>query len=312
MRILFCGSGDFGIASLKAILSSKHEVAAVVTQPARPAGRGGKLRPTEVARCAADLGLEATQCDDVNSPESIDLIRAAKPDVIFVVDFGQFVSGKVRELAPLGAFNLHGSLLPALRGAAPVNWAIIRGHTTTGVTTFSLVDRIDAGPIYAAREAPIRPDETADQLRERLAELGAALVCETLDMLESGRARTVVQDESRATKAPKLAKSDGWLDFSEDAVTVRNLIHGTWPWPGGQARYVSSGRGKQQLVTIARAAAEEGPCEPGLVNSELLVGTGKGLLRILEIKPAGRRLMRWQDFVNGYRVAPGDRFLRPG
>ena len=312
MRILLCGNGDFGIPSLKAVLSSKHEVAGIVTQPARPAGRGGKLRATAIAQCAADLGLEATQCDDVNSPEAIGLIRPVKPDVIFVVDFGQFVSRTVRELAPLGAFNLHGSLLPDFRGAAPVNWAIIRGHAKTGVTTFSLVDRMDAGPVYAAQETDISPDETADQLRERLAALGAGLVCKTLDMLESGETNPVSQDESRATRASKLRKSDGWVDFSDDVVAVRNLVHGTWPWPGGQARYVSAGQETEQLVTIARAAAVDGQCEPGLVNTELLVGTGKGLLRILKIRPAGRRLMHWQDFVNGYRVRPGDKFVRPG
>jgi len=311
MRILLCGSGSFGIPSMKAILSSAHAIAGIVTQPARRAGRGGKSRVTPVAQCAADLALSATEFENVNSPECIEFIRQLSPDVIFVVDFGQFISASVRELAPLGAFNLHGSLLPALRGAAPVNWAIIRGSEVTGVTTFSLVDRMDAGPVYASKRTEISPDETADQLRARLGELGAALVLETLEDLESGGGLPLEQDESMATKAPKLAKSDGWLDFQTDAVTIRNRIHGTWPWPGGQAVYVGSKRSKQQLVTIARAFAEDGQGKPGLVSDDLLVGTGEGMLRILQVKPAGRKLMDWKDFVNGYRVSSGDRFVRP-
>jgi len=312
MRVLFCGSGDFGIPSLKAILASRHEIAGVITQPPRPAGRGGGLRPTAVAHHAPELGLEAAALEDINDPESLRLIADVAPDVIFVADFGQLIAGPVRAAAKHQAFNLHGSLLPALRGAAPVNWAIIKGHAVTGVTTFLLADRMDAGPIYACQPTEIRPDETADQLRARLAELGAGLVCRTLEMISQGSPPPAAQDESKATRVAKLKKSDGWIDFSAEAVTIRNLVHGTWPWPGGQAVLADPGGRGELHVTIARARTEEGGGgEPGTLDGDLTVATGKGRLRILQIKPAGKRLMEWRDFVNGHRLREGCRFLTP-
>lgn len=311
MRVLFCGSGEFATTSLKAIFAGEHEIAGVITPPARPAGRGGLLRATAVARLASDLGIGATECEDINAPEAVAMIQAIGPDVIFVVDFGQFISKAVRRLAGHEAFNLHASLLPALRGAAPVNWALIRGHRATGVTTFLLADKMDAGAIYASRRTDIAPDETAEELRGRLAVMGAELTCRTLDMLADGSARPVAQDETKATAAPKLKKSDGWIDFAADADKIRGLVHGTWPWPGGQA-VLKSRRGKDVPVTIARVAVADGPDEePGLLGSDLTVATGRGRIRILQIKPAGKRVMDWRDFVNGYRPSEGDRFTRP-
>lgn len=311
MRVLFCGSGPFAVRSLKAIEAGEHELTGVITQPPRPAGRGGNLRPTPLAAAAAELALGVAVWEDINTPEATDGVRRDRADVICVVDYGQFIGRAVREAAGLGAFNLHASLLPELRGAAPVNWAIIRGFTRTGVTTFSLVDRMDAGPVYALEETETRPDETADELRDRLSALGADLVLQTLDMLASGRATTRQQDERDATRAPRLSKADGWIDFRADAVTVRNRIHGTWPWPGGRATFERRD-GPPVLVTIARAGAEHtrSAAEPGTINADLLVATGGGSLRIKQIKPAGKRLMEWRDFVNGYRVAEGDRFVQ--
>ncbi len=204
MRVLFCGSGSFALRPLQAIVGSEHEVVGLFTQPARPAGRGGKLRPTRVAEIAGKLGLDVTPCENINAEPVIADIRRIGPDVICVADFGQFIATAVRDAAPLGAFNLHGSLLPELRGAAPVNWAIIRGYRRTGVTTFSLVDRMDAGAIYAQAETDIAPDETAEELRERLSDIGAKLVCETLGLLAGGGAQGRQQDESKATPAPRL------------------------------------------------------------------------------------------------------------
>jgi methionyl-tRNA formyltransferase len=193
-----------------------------------------------------------------------------------------------------------------------VNWAVIRGYAETGVTTFELVDRLDAGPVFLQEAVEIRPDETAEDLSERLALRGATLVVRTLDLLAEGTAETHPQDESRATKAPRLSKSDGVIDWTASATDVRNRIHGTWPWPGGQAALVR-GDGESLRVTIARAAVAEGDAqgEPGQVDGDGCVATGAGRVRLLEIKPAGRRLMPWRDFVNGYRVGEGDRFTRP-
>ena len=242
---------------------------------------------------------------------SVKAIQAAKPDVLCVVDFGQMIGRAVRELAPHQTFNLHGSILPALRGAAPINWAIINGDPRTGLTTFRVVGPMDAGPIYLTCETDIRPDETAEDLKARLAALGAQLVCETLDLLASGQAQPREQDHSLKTLAPKLTKADGQLDFATDAASIRNRIHGTWPWPGGQTR-LQRACGKTVDVVIARAAATEGDAgqdAPGAFTDDLTVQTGQGRLAIAEIKPAGKKLMPFADFVNGYRVAPGDRFV---
>lgn len=309
MRIVFCGSGDFGIPALRALVGGEHEVSLVFTQPPRRAGRGGKLRPTPVSVAAEELHLPVTAAADINADDSAAAIAAPAPEALVVADFGQMIGPAVRDVAPHGAINVHGSLLPELRGAAPVNWAIIRGHEQTGVTVFRIVAAMDAGAVFCQKATPVDPDETADELRARLAELGAAAVMETLAMFAAGRCEGQEQDHSRATPAPRLKKSDGLIDFSAGAVAVRNRIHGTWPWPGGQAVYVCAA-GKPVPVVIARAAvaAESGQHAPGEIQKDLTVGCGRGRLEIRQIKPAGRRLMDWRDFVNGYRVGPGARF----
>ncbi len=312
MRIVFCGSGLFAVSSLRAIISAGHQVVAVVTQPARPRGRGGKISVTLVEQVANEMDLSVFEAQDINQALSVQTISSLNPDIICVVDFGQFIRQHVCKLAKLGTFNLHGSLLPELRGAAPINWAIIRGHTITGVTTFELVDKMDAGPIYLKKELAIQPCETAEELRLTMAELGGQTVLETIDLLATGDAVSVAQDDSKATFAPLLTKADGWIDWSNSAENCRGLIHGTWPWPGGHTLF-SRSDGKDISVGIARVEVDQTPAStsPGTLDDELLVGTGTGRVRILQIKPAGGRLMTWKDFVNGYRLSPGDRFISP-
>ncbi len=311
MKIVFCGSGVFGLPTLKHLAGGDHEIAGVLTQPPRPAGRGGKVRPTPLNVLADELGLTVTPVASINDPEIVADIEAMDADVMVVVDFGQMVRLPARSAPRLGAYNLHGSALPALRGAAPVNWAVIRGLASTGVTVFSMVDRMDAGNIFANRETPIDPAETAEELQGRLAALGVEAVDETLDKLAAGQTEGDAQDESLVTLAPRLTKADGRIDFAADAVAIRDLIHGTWPWPGGQARYEPV-RGKAVEVTIARArAAEEtsSAVEPGTVLDGLTIAAGTGRLEIVQLKPAGKKLIGWGDFVNGYRVEPGARFV---
>lgn len=309
MRIVFCGSGTFGIPTLRAVFDSSHEVVGVFTQPARPAGRGGKLRRTPVADAAAERGARAVECADINAPEAVAAVRAAAADVIVVVDFGQMVRAAVREAAALDAVNLHGSLLPALRGAAPVNWAILRGLPRTGVTVFSLVDRMDAGDVYVQAAMDLHPDHRARELSEALSELGVGAVMDTLSALERGDADRRAQDESQVTLAPRLAKSDGRIDWSADAASVRNRIHGCFPWPGGRIICIRQ-EGKSVPAIVTRAAVAEGQADgpPGRIDAELCVAAGEGRVRIVEIKPAGKRAMAWRDFANGYRVRAGDRF----
>ena len=310
---MFCGSGSFAVYSLRAIHNSEHDLFAVITQPQRPAGRGRRLRHTPIAQATHELNLPLYQWENINSAQSIAEILHMAPDVICVVDYGQFLSGKITHAPSHGSFNLHGSLLPELRGAAPINWAIIRGYSRTGVTIQSLAEKIDAGDIYNQTETDIRPDETADELRERLAQLGADLICDTMNLIASGRLVPRKQDEQQVTFAKRLKKTDSRIDFSADAVTVRNLIHGTWSWPGAKSLFHRHKGGKPVQVTIARASVElstESLPAPGTLNSDLLVATGDGLLHIIEIKPAGKRLMNWTDFVNGYHVSGGDSFTQ--
>lgn len=310
MRVVFCGSGSFAVPALEAVAASPHEVAMVITQPARPAGRGGKLRATEAAETARRLGLKVQECPNINTPSAVDALQALKADVMCVVDFGQLIRLPARQSVRLDAFNLHGSLLPALRGAAPVNWAIIRGLRRTGVTTFSLVDAMDAGPMYLQEATDIDPQETAEELRHRLAAIGAGLVCRTLDLFARGQAKPQPQPTEGVSLAPRMQKTDGVIHWSAPAETVRNLIHGTWPWPGGQTT-LHSACGKQLPVTIARAAVAEGSDvgEAGALDAEGCVATVGGRLRILQLRPAGGKLMTWRDFVNGHRVGAGDRFV---
>ena len=308
MRVVYFGSGTFSVPSLRAVLSSGHETVGVFTQPARRAGRGGKLRPTPVALAAAEAGREAAEAPDINADDVVDRIRSLRADVICVVDFGQMIRRNVLAAAPHGAMNLHGSLLPELRGAAPINWALIRGYRRTGVTTFRIVQKMDAGPMYLQAATEIAPEETADGLKERLAEIGAKTVCRTLDLLETGQARPAEQDHDLATLAPRLTKSDGRLDFTAEAASICNRIRGVWPWPGGQA-VVHRQAGRDVPAVIAAALVEPGPAagEPGVLDEDLCISTGQGRLRVVRIRPAGKRLMEWRDFVNGYRLQPGDR-----
>lgn len=311
MRIVFAGSGTFGVPVLRALSAGEHELAAIVTHPPRPAGRGGKLRPTAIAQTAGEANLPVWECPDINAPQAVARLAELDADVLCVVDFSQMIRGPARGAFRIDAINLHASLLPALRGAAPVHWALIRGHRRTGVTIFSLVDPMDAGAIYVQTATDIQPGETAAELRPRLADLGAAGVCQTLDLLAGGRAQTREQDPAKVTFAPRLNKSDGVIDWSAPAEQICGLVCGTWPWPGGQAVLRRSG-GKDVPVVIARAVAAEGghgEASPGRLDDNLNVAAGRGRVRVLEIKPAGKRLMCWRDFVNGYRPARGDSFL---
>ncbi|NLF32972.1 MAG: methionyl-tRNA formyltransferase [Planctomycetes bacterium] len=311
MRIVFCGSGQVATATLAALRGAEHGLELVLTQPPRPAGRGGKVTPTPVAEAAEALGLRALPCANINEPSEVERIRSVRPEAIVVVDFGQKIGREVRDLAVHGAINMHASLLPALRGAAPINWAIIRGLHHTGVTTFRLVDRMDAGPILLQEAVEIGHEETAEALRDRLAALGAQVVLRTLAGLDGGTLCDQPQNEDLATTAPKLTKADGRIDFADSALSVVNRIRGTWPWPGAHAAFVHDGRPPVRVI-IAEAAAmltgEPNPAAPGTVGDDGAVQTPDGAVAVRRLKVAGKRLMGWNDFVNGYRVAPGDRF----
>jgi methionyl-tRNA formyltransferase len=310
MRVVFFGSGEFAVPSLRWLVNSPHEVALVVTQPDRPAGRGKKLMPTPVAERAGQEGLPVEPCEDVNSPEFVERLGALRADLGVVIAFGQKILEPARSAFPSQCVNLHASLLPKFRGAGPIAAAMLAGETQTGVSVFRLVERMDAGPVLIRRFTRIASTETADELEYRLARIGCDALDATLklheqDVLPPGEP----QDESQVSRAPKLSKADGFLRFEEPGERIALRCRAMWSWPGGRCRYVAAD-GRSEEVTFANVmpvpVTAEGP--PGSITPVLTVATGQGCLEIHSLQPAGKRVMSWQDFVNGRHVRTGDRF----
>ncbi len=308
MRIVFLGSGAFGIPTL-AKLAERHDVRAIITQPDRPAGRGGKLTPTPVADWAAANApsLPVLKPEKVNAAEVAAGIRGFNADALVVIAFGQKI-GKAL-LDDIFACNLHASLLPRWRGAAPINAAILAGDAQTGNSVIALADRMDAGVVYAqSRPLPIDPRTTAGELHDVLAADGPALVLDVLARFSAGTLAGEEQDESRVTLAGKLGKADGWVDFKETAEECRRRINGLSPWPG-----VTASLGGTPLK-LARAIAlpDTTSAQPGAIidaaRGLIACGGGEGggaVLQLLEVQPPGKRRMAWADFVRGNKVQQG-------
>jgi len=314
MKITFFGSGDIGIPCLEALKESSNELAGVFTQPARPAGRRRTPTPTPVANWAKENAVGCTESEDINSPGMAEQIVACGGRLLVVIAFGQKISQEVIKLHPAGAVNVHASLLPKYRGAAPINWAIINGETQTGISIITLADKMDAGEILAQVKIPIGPDDTAQTLHDKLAEIAPKVLLETIEAIAAGTAVYTSQDESEVTFAHKLKKSDGFIDWTAPAEDINNKVRGLWPWPGAQTVYVHAKTDKTCRVTIAKArvvtAAETSRAEKGILDKNLNVVCGKDTLQILQLKPAGGSLMDFKAFVNGRDVRPGDRFTR--
>lgn len=314
MNIVYLGSGQLGIVCLNALARSAHNLRFIVTQPARQAGRGRKPRPTPVTSWADEHSVPFIEADNVNTPENIDKIADYEPDLIVVIAFGQKIGTELTNLLPKGAINVHASLLPKYRGAAPINWAIINGETETGISIITLAEKMDAGQVLSQARTNIQPEETAGDLHDRLAELAAPLLIETIDKIEAGTAVYTEQDHSKATLAPKLKKTDGYLDFAEPAEILARKIRGLWPWPGAAANYTSKRSGKNIRVNIAMAEPVEttNPKDlpPGALDENLNVICDQNALKITKIKPAGSPLMDFKAFTNGRQTQPGDMFVR--
>ena len=315
MRIIFLGSGAFARPTLNWLAQSEHQVVMVITQPTRPSGRGRRLVRTPTGALADELGLETMETPNVNDSEVLDTLRSLDAHLGLVIDFGQKLGSELLDLTPAGFVNLHASLLPKYRGAAPINWAIINGEERTGCTVFRVVERMDAGPVLISRWTAIKPEETAGELHDRLAGIGVDAVQATLPLFENDAPpQGAAQDESEASRAPKLKKTDGIIEFDRPAASVANLICGLTPWPGARARYESRDDRWEQ-VTITRARRAEDPnrpsIPPGSIDARRLVSAGDGYVEILEIKPSSGRVMTWQDYVNGRHVGEGDRFTAP-
>ncbi|MDX1577908.1 MAG: methionyl-tRNA formyltransferase [Gemmatimonadota bacterium] len=311
MKVLFWGTPDFGLPSLDAMRAAGHEIVGAVTNPDRPAGRGRSLRRSAVKRWAEEAGVPVLQPERPRGDDFLDAARALGPDVSVVAAYGQILRQDVLDLPPLGSLNVHGSLLPALRGAAPVNWAIIRGHPAGGVSIMRMVLELDAGPVFAREPIPIGPATTAGELYEATARRGGELLVRVLRELEAGTARAEEQDHDRATYAPKLARDDARIDWGKPASDVDRWIRGCDPWPAAWTELEGS---PVQLFAPGPEEEGAGDAAPGTIVEAhpvrgLAVAAGGGtLLRVGEVKPAGRRRMTSAAWIRGTEGLEGEGF----
>jgi methionyl-tRNA formyltransferase len=306
MRVLFYGTPVFALPTLHGLLA-RHHVVAVVTQPDRPAGRGQRAQASPVKTVAVERGVPVLQPHRLRDPGWPERLAAYPAEVAVVVAYGQILPAAVLEVPARGSINVHASLLPRYRGAAPIAWAIIGGERETGITTFRMDAGMDTGPILLQRPMPIGADETAGELADGLAALGGAVLLETLDRLDTLVPRP--QDDRAATLAPRLRKEDGLLNWTEPAVTLAVRVRGLNPWPGAVA-FAPGGR-----LLIWRARAIEGRGEPGMLTRAagglLAIGTGQGLLEPVEVQPQNRRAMDWDAYLRGARLDTGALFGAP-
>jgi methionyl-tRNA formyltransferase len=312
LRIVFLGTGEFAVPALEAIHRAGHQVPLVVSQPDRPQGRGLALRPTPVKAAAAALGLPVFQ------PEKLRLdpgpVIAEKADVLVVVAYGQILRENILECARMGAINVHASLLPRYRGAAPIQWAIANGETRTGVTTMQLDRGMDTGPVLLQKDCDIGPDDTTSTLEPRLAALGAGLLIETLDGLAKGSVAPRIQEESLSSRAPLIGKSDGNVDFQRSAVEIVNRLRAFSPWPG--VRFRHEGRTIKIIAatdsSTRRPVPEPGGTLLGISRDGLEVACGAGsTLRLLRVQPESRGPVSAFDFANAAKLKPGTVFGAP-
>ena len=302
------GTPDFAVPSLVGVAQSGHDLVGVVTRPDRPRGRGQQMQTTDVKAAVASLGLDVP----VLQPESLRdenfhaQLQDLEPDLLAVVAF-LILPRSVLAIPKLGSVNVHPSLLPKYRGAAPIQWAIINGETETGVTIFQLSPRVDAGDILIQQKVAIGDDETAGELYERLKMKGAELLIRAIDGMADGSVVPVPQTDEGVSHAPKLEKKDGEIDWSKGARDIRNLIRGTNPFPGAFTLW------RNKLLKVHRATVDTGMGEAGTVigangKRGLIVGTGEGALVLDEVQPAGKKRMSGADFVRGYRIEVGEKF----
>jgi methionyl-tRNA formyltransferase len=309
MRLIFCGTPEFAVPALERLIAENFAIDLVVTNPDEPSGRGYELKTPPVKQVALRSGLAVFQPARLKDAATVKFISRFRPDAIVVVAYGHILPKWMMELPRWGCINLHASLLPKYRGAAPIQWALIRGETITGVTTMKIDEGLDTGDTLLKREVAIRDEDTTEALGERLSLLGADLVVETLQQLERGVLLPQPQDHTRATRAPILKKEDGRIDWVLPAQEIWNRIRGLRPWPGAYTTF----RGKNLHIWAAGQPTIGEPCHlgPGTLVAEhgrLLVACGQGtLLEAKEIQLEGRKRLSARDFLNGVRVLPGEK-----
>lgn len=310
MKLVFCGTPQFAVPTLERLAAAGFQVQLVVTQPDRPQGRGMELTAPPVKQSAQKLGLPVIQPEKIKKNEDFQArLTALQPQAIIVVGYGRIIPPWMLQLPPHGNINVHASLLPKYRGAAPVQWAIAQGEAVTGVTTMLLNEGLDTGDILMQKEMAIRPEDTSVTLWPRLAELGADLLVETLRGFEQKTITAVPQDHAQATLAPILKKEDGQVDFNRTAVEIHNRLRGFQPWPGAYAQF----RGKNLKIVSSRpedASSNLNPGELRIGDEKLFVGCGAGTaLELLQVQPEGKKIMTAREFINGYHPAAGERLV---
>ena len=311
MELIFCGTPSFAMPTLDRLIAAGHRISLVVTQPDQPSGRGLEVATSPVKQRALALGLHVIQPDKIKTNEAFrSQLESLKPEAIIVVGYGRIIPRWMIDLPRHGNLNLHASLLPKYRGAAPIQWAIANGETVTGVTTMRIDEGLDTGDILLQQEVAIAPHDTALTLAPRLADVGAGLMVETLRQLQAGTLAARPQDQAQSTLAPLLKKGDGRIDFSWTAGDIHNRLRGFQPWPGVYTTF----RGKSlalraaQPVTGITAPSAEFRVE----HERLLLGCGRGtVLEVLELQPEGKKRMAARDFVHGYHPHPGERLGEP-
>jgi len=313
LRLVFFGTPEFAVPTLDALLRSRHTVVAVVTQPDRPRGRGQQTSAAPVKARALLAGLPVLQPERLKEPAFLEGLTAVGADLGVVAAYGKILTDAVLATPPLGLVNVHASLLPRYRGAAPVHRAVIAGERETGVTIMRVVKALDAGPMLSTVHRPIAPEDTSDEVERDLSRLGAKLLVATIDDLASGRGHETPQDEAAATYAPRLTKTDGLVDWRWPAERLHNLVRGLHPWP--HAFTFHQGRRLILRRSMASQAGREGPARhepPGTIveaaGEHLAVATGAGLLRLTEIQVEGKRPMSAREFLAGHRLIAGERF----
>ncbi|MBD3232717.1 MAG: methionyl-tRNA formyltransferase [candidate division Zixibacteria bacterium] len=307
MRLVFMGTPAFALPSLERIHRDGHEIASVVTNPDKPSGRGRKLKPPEVKQLAKELNLDTIQPRKLSDPVLVEKLTELQPELFVVVAF-RILPKKLLKIPSFGSVNLHASLLPKYRGAAPINWAIINGETETGVTTFLIKPKVDTGDILLQRKYPIAPDDTYGELYERLSHFGADLLSNTLELIEKNRISPVSQNEGEVTRAPKITRDICRLDFARPADEVANLIRGLSPKPAAFTFF----RGKEIKIVRAQYTDVRVSGEiPGTVKvnrniKELMVACADTFIKLKELQPEGKKVMTSAEFINGYQPQDGE------
>jgi methionyl-tRNA formyltransferase len=308
LRLAFLGTPAFAAAALERLLRSPHDLAGVVTQPDRPRGRGQKHTFSPVKALAVGAGLPVLQPERLKAPEFQEALRALKTDLGVVAAYGRIIPDEVIATPRLGMINIHASILPKYRGAAPIHRAVMAGEVETGVSIMRVVRELDAGPVFAVARHPIGTDETSLDVEHALAEIGADLCAGVIDALAAGTARDTPQDHARATYAHRLTREEGWIDWTRPAAELHNRVRGLQPWPLAEGVLA----GQRLLIVRSAVAQPPHPGAPGEVlaatGDDLLVATGDGALRLLEVQPEGKRVMTAREFLAGRRLAGGARF----